>query len=155
LDCRERSSIEIDQLVADIQALAQRIADYTVTLTAQERSAAVRMRTGGENIVSQVAILARNSGITLPQITVDGMNADLTLAQRLRPLASAVEQLSQRLDDTVLEVQSECWWSATAFYTALCRVVGADSTLESALKPVVNFFALGRRTKAAPTTSVA
>ena len=75
------------------------------------------------------------------------MLADLTLAQRLRPIASAVDQLNQRLSDTLLEAQSECWWAATAFYTSLCRVAGADPALKAALKPIVDFFATGRRKK--------
>jgi hypothetical protein len=107
------------------------------------------MRTGGENIVAQVGALAQAHGITLPQVSVDGMLADLRLAQRLRPLASAVEQLSQRLNDTVPEAQSECWWATTALYTALSRVAGANASLESELKPVVEFFAAGRRKKPA------
>jgi hypothetical protein len=141
---------EVTQLLADVQSLSERMANYTVTLTAQERGAAVKMRTGGENIVSEVATLAKNHSVSLPQITLEAMNADLTLAQRLRPLASALDQLSQRVSDTVLEAQSECWWSTTAYYTALCRIAGADPTLENALKPVVGFFAVGRRKKTAP-----
>jgi hypothetical protein len=147
------SADEIAQLVVDVRALADRIAPYTVTLSADERAATVKMRTGGENIVSQVGTLAQNHSITLPQVSIDGMIADLTLAQRLRPLASAVGQLCQRLDDTVLEAQSECWWATTALYTALSRVAGANATLESELKPVVEFFASGRRKKPAASTS--
>lgn len=148
------SADEIAQLVSDVRALMDRIAPYTVTLSADERGATVKMRTGGENIVGQVGALAQSQGITLPHVSVDGMIADLTLAQRLRPLASAVEQLGQRLDDTVLEAQSECWWATTALYTALSRVAGANAALESELKPVVEFFAAGRRKKpAAPATA--
>jgi hypothetical protein len=47
------------------------------------------------------------------------------------------------------EAQSECWWAATAFYSTLSRLTGADPKLEAALKPVIDFFATGRRKKAA------
>jgi hypothetical protein len=77
------------------------------------------------------------------------MKIDLLVAQRLRPLADAVKSVQQRLDDTVLEAQSECWWAATAFYTSLSRMMDADAKLEVALKPIIAFFAIGRR-KAAP-----
>jgi hypothetical protein len=143
------SADEVAQVVADVRALGDRLAPYTVTLSAHERGATVKMRTGGENIVAQVGALAQAHGITLPQVSVDGMLADLRLAQRLRSLASAVEQLSQRLNDTVPEAQSECWWATTALYTALSRVAGANASLESELKPVVEFFAAGRRKKPA------
>ena len=82
------------------------------------------------------------------------MKADLLLAQRLRPLSVEVEveaeALRQRLDDTVLEAQSECWWAATAFYTALSRMIYADPRLEAALGPIIEFFAVGRRKVKAP-----
>ena len=140
---------QIEQLVADVEAIAERIAAFTVTLAADERASTVKMRTGGEPIVADIAKLASDHGITLPQITVDGMLADLSLAQRIRPLANAVEQLNQRLSDTVLEAQSECWWAATALYTSLLRVSGGNPVLAAALKPIVEFFAVGKRKRAA------
>lgn len=144
------SSEEVTNLVADVRSLSDRVAAYTVTLSAEERASTVKMRTGGESVVANVGSLAQSHGITLPNVSVDGMIADLALAQRIRPLATAVGQLCQRLDDTVLEAQSECWWATTALYTALSRVAGADASLESELKPVVDFFATGRRRKSAP-----
>jgi hypothetical protein len=58
-----------------------------------------------------------------------------------------VGSLQRRLDDTHLEAQSECWWAATAFYTALGRTMDADAKLEAALRPIVDFFAVGRRAR--------
>jgi hypothetical protein len=148
------SAEEVTQLVADIRALSERVAPYTTTLSTEERAATIKMRTGGENIVAQVGALAQRHGIALPQVSVDGMTADLTLAQRLRPVASAVEQLNRLLNDTILEAQSECWWATTALYTALSRVAGAKPSLESELRPIVDFFATGRRKKeAAPAAT--
>ncbi len=146
------SAEEIAQWLGDVRALSESIAPFTTTLSADERAATIKMRTGGENIVAQVGALAQSHGITLPQVSVDGMNADLSLAQRLRPLAGAVEQLSRQLNDTILEAQSECWWATTALYTALSRVAGAKPTLESELRPVVDFFSIGRRRRAAAGT---
>src|SRR5512147_1064124 len=97
------SAEEVAQLVTDVRALSDRIAPYATTLSAEERAATIKMRTGGEAIVAQVGALAQSHGITLPQVSVDGMTADLTLAQRLRPLANVVEQLNRQLNDTILE----------------------------------------------------
>jgi hypothetical protein len=144
------SEKEIDALIADVKAIEDRVKKYTVLLTKSERGATTKFRKGGELIVGTLAALAEEHGIALPKITTAGMKADLLLAQRLRPLADAVEGLQQRLGDTVLEAQSECWWAATAFYTSLSRMIDADAKLESALKPIIEFFAIGRR-KAAPT----
>jgi hypothetical protein len=139
------SEKEIDALIKDINDVEARVKKFTVLLTKEERGATTKFRRGGELIVGTLAVLAEEHGIKLPKISGEGMKADLLLAQRVRPLAVAVEGLRQRLDDTVLEAQSECWWAATAFYTALSRMVDADPRLEAALGPVVEFFAIGRR----------
>ncbi|MEP7121425.1 MAG: hypothetical protein ABJE95_10965 [Byssovorax sp.] len=144
------SEKEIDALRADIQSVETRLKKYTVLLTKQERGATTKFRKGGELIVGTLAVLAEQHGIKLPKISAEGMKADLLLAQRLRPLAVEVEGLKQRLDDTVLEAQSECWWAATAFYTALSRMIDADPKLEAAMGPIVEFFAVGRRKVKAP-----
>ncbi len=91
------------------------------------------------------AVRASSPRLALPKISVDGMKRDLLLAQRLRPLATQATKLAQRLDDTILEAQSECWWAATAFYSALARISGADAALQKAMEPIVAFFAVGRR----------
>lgn len=144
------SEKEIDALIADIIDVETRVKKYTVLLTKSERGATTKFRKGGQLIVGTLAALAEEHGIKLPKITTEGMKADLLLAQRLRPLADAVDALQQRLDDTVLEAQSECWWAATAFYTSLSRMIDADPKLEAALQPIIEFFAIGRR-KAKPT----
>lgn len=141
---------EIQKLVDDLKALQAKVEEYTISLTTEERSATTKMRTGGEGVVGTIGTLATDHKISLPEISVDAMNADLLLAQRLRPLAAAAGAFAQRLDDTILEAQSECWWAATAFYTTLARVSGANATMQAALKPVVDFFAVGRRKPKAP-----
>jgi len=40
------------------------------------------------------------------------LNADLILAQRVRPVAEAVEWLGRRLDDTLIAATSRCWNAA-------------------------------------------
>ena len=104
------------------------------------------MRSMGERIVGLIGGLAAQHEVSLPRISVDDMNSDLALAQRLAPLARAVSNLSQTLSDTILQAQSECWWAATAFYSALARLSSADAKLESSLKPAIEFFARRRRT---------
>ena len=143
---------QVESLVEDVVAIQKRIEKFTVSLTREERVSSAKMRTGGEGVVGAVGQLAEEHEIALPQITVQGMTADLTLAQRLRPLAEAARQLSQRVDDTILTAQSECWWSATAFYTTLARVAAVSPTLQEALRPIVDFFAQGPRKKAPPAT---
>ena len=53
------------------------------------------------------------------------------------------------VSDTILQAQSECWWAAMAFYSALTRLSNLDPELEDALKPAIEFFA--RRPRSEPT----
>jgi hypothetical protein len=139
------SEKEIAKLIEAVQTIEEAVKKYTVLLKTEERIGTTKMRTGGAKIVGDIAGLADEHGLTLPKISTAGMLADLLLSQRLRPLAAAVTKLAQRLDDTELEAESECWWAATAFYTSLARMAGADATLALALEPIISFFAVGRR----------
>ena len=118
-----------------------------INLSADERKHTVKFRPGGEKIVALLAELAARHGVTLPSISVEGMTADLQLAGRLQPVADALAAAAQTVADTILEAQSECWWAATASLTALARMTSADPKLEAALRPAVDFFAVGRRVK--------
>ncbi len=144
------SEQEIQRLVKDVQALAERIDKFTLLLSSAERRRTTKMRTSGEKIVDLVGGLATRNEVSLPRISVGEMKSDLTLAQRLAPLAQAIAGVSQKVQDTILQAQSECWWAATAYYTALTRLSDADPQLESDLKPAVEFFARPRRRSEAP-----
>lgn len=145
------SEKEIENLVAEVRAVEAKVEQFTILLSKEARAATTKPRKGGDSIVATLGDLADAHGVSLPKISTAAMKADLLLAQRLRPLAEAVSTLQQRLDDTVLEAQSECWWAATAFYTALSRMRDADPKLEAALRPIIDFFAIGRRKKDAPS----
>ena len=144
------SDQEIQRLLKDVQNLAARIEKFTVTLSAEERQRTTKMRAQGERIVEMVGDLATRNEVSLPRISVEDMKNDLTLAQRLAPLAQALESVSQTVSDTILQAQSECWWAATAFYTALSRLSDADAQLEGSLKPAIEFFARRRRSEPLP-----
>jgi hypothetical protein len=134
------SEKEIEQFVAQLRAIEAKLEKYTVLLTLEQRKGTTKMRSGGERVVGQVGALATEHGVALPGVSVEGMLADLTLAQRLAPLSDAIQSLQRRVDDTVLEAQSECWWAATALYTALARASGATAKLEAALNPSLKIF---------------
>jgi hypothetical protein len=136
-----------------VVALQKKLEGVTTALSSADRLATTKMRGGGEAVVATLAELAGQHGIALPTITTGDMTSSLTLAQRLRPLADASRQLAQSLDDTILNARSECWWRATAFYSALARVAANDPTLEMALAPVVAFFGKRRKPQKPPTPS--
>ncbi|WP_437731152.1 hypothetical protein [Sorangium sp. So ce1335] len=139
----------IQGLVEQLSAIEGKVKAFTVELTSDERKATTKMRTGGEPIAKLVGDLAEANGVALPKISVDGMKSDLLLIERMKPLQAALDDLSQRIADTILQAQSEAWWAATAYYTTLSRMAAADAKLERSLKPAVDFFAIGRRKKPA------
>jgi hypothetical protein len=135
------SAEDIQQLVKDIDTFAAKIDKFTLMLSTEERRRTTKMRARGERVVELVGTLAVRHQVALPRISVSDMNADLVLAQRLAPLASRLDAVSQKVADTILQAQSECWWAAMAFYSALTRLSNVDAELEDALKPAIEFFA--------------
>lgn len=143
------SAKEIEARRAEVSALAEAVAKYTLLLSLEERTRTLKPRTGFEAIASKMGVMAEKHGVALPKISIAGMMADVTLADRLQPLRDSVASFLQRLDDTILEARSEAYWAATAYYTALARMSSADPELEADLKPIVDFFAITPRAKAA------
>jgi hypothetical protein len=137
---------DVDKLVNDVGTIRTKTEKFCVALTTEERKKAVKFREGGDAIVALVGKLLDEHGVTLPDVTRDGMTADVQLARRIEPLRASIASLLQLLDDTILEAQSEAWWAATAGYTALARMSKGNARLEADLRPAVEFFRLGKRT---------
>lgn len=141
------SEQEVSAWVTDTDALRAKLQKYCVALTSEERKRAVKFRPGGDAVVALVGKLLDEHEIRLPDVSSEAMNADMLVARRLGTLRASVASLLQLIDDTVLEAESEAWWSTTAGYTALARVSKGNARLEADLKPVVSFFRIGKRTK--------
>lgn len=144
---------EREAVVKELAALDARVAKVAdVHLDPQDRRSILKMRPGGEKQIPLIARLATERGVVIPTMSVDGMNADLEIAQSLRVLLSAADSLRQRIEDGVLEAEAECWSAATAFYSVLSSMAARDPQLANALRPATDFFATGRRRpKPAPT----
>ena len=141
------SEQEVAAFVANTGALRAKLEKYCVPLTSEERKRAVKFRPGGDAVVALVGKLLDEHAMALPDVSSQAMNADMLVARRLGTLRASVASLLQLVDDTILEAESEAWWSATAGYTALARVSKGNARLEADLKPVVSFFRIGKRTK--------
>jgi hypothetical protein len=144
------SEAEIEKLQKSISDIAQRIAKWTVQLSSAERRGLPKFRPGGEKVVATISTLAERYGAAGDDAPVEGMNADLLLARRIAPLASAVSALAQRLADTELQAESEAWQAAIVNYALLGVKARANHGLTGELAPVRQFFATGKRKRPAP-----
>jgi hypothetical protein len=137
---------DLAKLVEEVRALRKKVESFTISLSPEERKHVVtKLRPGADAIVTIVGSQAAKNEIKLPKISVQGMKWDLDLAQMLQPLLNEVTMLHERVEDTVLEAQTEAWWATTAYYAALVRMSAADPELEAALKPAIEFYATGKR----------
>lgn len=141
------------EIVAAVKVIAElraKLAKFTVKLTPEERRHLLRFRPGGERIVELIGGLAEKYDVTLPDMPVEGMRDDLTLAQRLAPLVREVNLLGEHLADTTAAAYSEAWQAATGNYSVLSRVSAANPALASELGPAKEFFATRKRKTTPP-----
>jgi hypothetical protein len=145
---------EVASIIKLLESADAQVAKFVdVHLSPEARKGMLRFRPGGEKIATLVGRLASEKGVALPHENVDDMNADLALLQQLRPLLSAAQSLLQRIDDGLLEAESECWSAVTGLYSVLSSMAARDPQLATALRPATDFFATGRRKpKPAPTS---
>ncbi|MFO0757424.1 MAG: hypothetical protein U0359_13085 [Byssovorax sp.] len=132
---------QVKAMAQKVKDLADELEKFTVKLSVDDRRHQLRFRPGGEPIVAQIGDLASKYGVALVDMPVQGMLDDLTLAQRLAPLASEVSLLAERLNDTVSQARSESWQAATGNYSVLVRVSAANASLASELASAREFFA--------------
>ena len=141
------SEVEAAKLVKDIEAIGKKVDHYGVDLTPDERGRALKPPDGSEAVTQLIAKLVAKYKVALPGVAADEMLADLALAQRLAPAANAIAALERKVQDTILQANSERWSATTAAYTALVRAMGANPALENELKPAMEFFGVGRKRK--------
>jgi hypothetical protein len=149
------SEPEVKKQVQQLQEIAKRSEGWAVKLYPERRRQLLKFRPGGERVVERVARLAQKYSVDSDDTPVEGMLADLMLAQRLQPLVDAARILSGRYADTVLEAQAECWHAATALYTLLKARARDNRELAAELDEVTKFFAIGRRRPKPPATGSA
>jgi len=139
------TSAQLEGWLATINQIREEMEPYGVGLTPDERKHTLTFRPGGETIVHALASTVRKHNVALPGITADGMEADLLVTQQMKSVRDAAESLYQFADDTVLEASSECWYAATAYYTALSRMVSSFPDIKAVVGQVADFFSTRRR----------
>jgi hypothetical protein len=143
-DAQSRIAAALDLLEAELGAL--------VALTPAERRELVKMGEKSESFVRQsVVVLSDNPGVLPRNFDVDGFRGDLTAVDALRPLASRLTRLHERLDDTLMALGSDLMVNALEGYAAL-KISGKSAGLDTLRQGLATRFANGRRAAAAPTS---
>jgi hypothetical protein len=129
---------------------------FCIVLSVDDRKSLARPRRGGEEKVEHVIQLAREFGVTIRDIPLEGIENDLRTARELRPIQALAESFAQMLTDTVDEARSEFWTSAMAYYGALSAMGSRVPELAERLSPMTEFMsnrkARKEATPAAPAT---
>jgi hypothetical protein len=151
---RVGTMVPSDELVSGwigtLKKLQVDMAPYGVGLTPDERKHTLKFRPGGETIVHAIAASVRNHSLSLPGISADGMEGDLVLVQKMKPVRDAAQALFEFADDTILEGSSECWYAATAYYTALSRMVSSFPDIKAVVAEVASFMSTRRHRQTEP-----
>lgn len=127
------SAQDITDLDAALATL-QRVTAPMPTLRPQQRRNLLKMGDKSEALCRQtLGVLDANPQIVPPNMDLSEARADLGALDTLRPRLQQLQQLAERLDDTVLALGSDVITTAMEGY-GLLKVSGRDEALNIARK---------------------
>ncbi len=139
------SARELVTWVQLLEELDTGLERYTLVLTKEDRRRTRKFRMGTESVAQTVAKLAMQAGLNVAKASVEDMLSDIELAKKLRPLLTVLDRLRTRVNDTILQAESDAWSALTVYYSSLRHVGRGDPRVESALKPAADFFGRGKK----------
>jgi hypothetical protein len=145
------SDADRQAVLAAVQTIRQKL-PFLVDLSPEERHRLPKMGDKSRAFVEQALTIASQNEDVLPRsFDVEEFRRDVELMDALRPIAAALAQLYELVDDTLLEVSSEAYASALAVY-GYARAGGKGSALDGLLEGMAQRFARKTRpTKEAQT----
>jgi hypothetical protein len=124
---------------------------FLIDLSPEERRSLPRMGDKSRGFVTQALEVATLNPDILPRtFDVDEMRKDVELLSALSSVQTAVAQLNELLDDTVMAVGSEAYAAALLVYQ-YTRAAGKGTALDSALDGLAQRFA--RKSRSISTTT--
>lgn len=118
-----------------------------IILSVEERRSRLRARKDSEPHVQRVYDICKKHHVAIPHIPLDGMLADLHLADTLRPFGPAFTLGNQLIEDTTAQAETEMWQAFLQHYGVLQTLAEHNPEIAAELKPVVDFM----RRKRSPT----
>jgi hypothetical protein len=132
---------------AAIQTIRQKL-PFLIDLTPEERHALPKLGDKSRVFVEQALQVAEQNPDILPRsFDVGEMRNDVELLDALSPVLTAVSQLNELVDDTLLAVGSEAYAASLLVYQ-FARAAGKGSGLDGALEGMSQRFA--RKTRSTP-----
>jgi hypothetical protein len=136
-------------VLAAVQTIRQKL-PFLVDLTPDERRKLPKMGDTGRAFVERALTVATQNPDILPRsFDVDEFRRDAELLAALQPVAAALAQLQELVEDTLLEVSGEAYASALAVY-GYARAGGQGAALDGLLEGMAQRFA--RKTRAGAGT---
>lgn len=140
------SDADRQAVLAAVQTIRQKL-PFLVDLSPEERHKLPKMGDKSRAFVGQALTVATQNEDVLPRsFDVEEFKRDVELLDALQPVAAALAQLYELVDDTLLEVSSEAYASALAVY-GYARAGGKGSALDGLLEGMAQRFA--RKTRPA------
>ena len=139
------SDADCEAVLAAVQTIRQKL-PFLVDLTPEERHKLPKMGDTGRAFVERaLTVAAQNPDILPRSFDAEEFRRDAELLASLQPVAAALGQLYELVDDTMLEVSGEAYASALAVYN-YARAGGQGAALDGLLEGMAQRFA--RKTRA-------
>jgi hypothetical protein len=141
------SPADKEAVLAAIATIKQKL-PFLTDLAPEERRALPKMGDKSRAFVSKAAEVAAQNPDFLPRsFDVDEMRRDVELFEALQPIALALTQLQELVDDTLLEAGSEAYAAALVVYN-YARTSGQGEALDTVADELSRRFA--RKTQGTP-----
>jgi len=106
----------------------------------EDKKHGVKVRKGAENVIRQLAELAKTHELDSTGLHSEDMLEELNTSTSLAPLLATIEKISKRISDAQYSAQSGAYDKALQFYALLQRRAQTDGQLADALAPINEFF---------------
>lgn len=131
---------EIERIIDELRSADKKLGDFTIVLQPPEREALPKMLPGGEGAAAAVAHLARKHKVQAEGTSVEMMEDNFMLAERLKTLYREAFFIQQRIDDSIKKSQAEAWTSAQKLCAELRKVAESNPRFATEFAPVDEFF---------------
>jgi hypothetical protein len=123
---------------------------HGTVLQKDDRKRTLRPRRGAEGHMQRVHDLAVKYNVSLKNLSLEGMAADLELATQFQPIEDELRTVLTFAEDTGTQAVSEAWEVFLGYYGVLSSMAERDPELAAELEPVIQFMAHGPRPKPEP-----